>query len=35
MELLRRRAPKLHYVRFKSDEERQAYEEALARMSES
>ena len=34
VELLRRRAPKLHYVRFKSDEERRAYEEALARMSE-
>lgn len=35
LELLRRRAPKLHYVRFKSDGERRAYEEALARMSES
>ena len=35
MELLRPRTPKLHYVRFKSDEERRAYEEALARMSES
>jgi transketolase len=29
--LLKARAPKLHYVRFKSDEERRAYEEALAR----
>jgi len=33
LELLRRRTPKLHYVRFKSDEERQAYEQALAEMS--
>jgi transketolase len=32
MDLLRQRAPKLHYVRFKSDEERQAYEQALAAM---
>lgn len=32
MELLRRRAPKLHYVRFKSDEERREYEQALADM---
>jgi transketolase len=32
LELLRRRAPKLHYVRFKSDEERRAYEEALVEM---
>ncbi len=29
LELLRSRAPKLHYVRFKSDEERAAYEAAL------
>ena len=33
MELLRRRAAKLHYVRFKSDEERRAYEDVLARMN--
>lgn len=33
MELLRARTPKLHYVRFKSDEERQAYEQALKAMS--
>jgi len=32
MELLRRRAPKLHYVRFKSEQEFQAYEEVLAQM---
>ena len=29
LELLRRNAPKLHYVRFKSQEERQLYESAL------
>ncbi|HUT93185.1 MAG TPA: hypothetical protein VMY37_27215 [Thermoguttaceae bacterium] len=34
LELLRRRAPKLHYVRFKSDEERRAYEDALAQMNQ-
>ena len=34
MELLRPRAPKLHYVRFKTDEERAAYEQVLAEMSE-
>ncbi|NLS94738.1 MAG: transketolase [Planctomycetaceae bacterium] len=32
MELLRGRAPKLHYVRFKSDEERRSYERVLAEM---
>ncbi len=32
MDLLRQRAPKLHYVRFKSDEERRSYEQALAEM---
>jgi transketolase len=32
MELLRGRAPKLHYVRFKSDQERQSYEQALSAM---
>jgi transketolase len=32
MQLLRQRTPKLHYVRFKSDEERRAYEDALAQM---
>ena len=35
MELLRQRAPKLHYVRFKSDEERQSYEQLLAEMNAS
>lgn len=30
LDLLRERTPKLHYVRFKSEEERQAYEDALA-----
>jgi transketolase len=35
MELLRQRTPKLHYVRFKSDEERQSYEQVLAEMSAS
>lgn len=35
MELLRQRAPKLHYVRFKSDEERRSYEQVLAEMSAS
>ena len=34
MELLRPRAPKLHYVRFKTDEERAAYEQVLAEISE-
>ena len=34
MPLLRPRAPKLHYVRFKTDEERAAYERVLAEMSE-
>ena len=33
MDLLRPRAPKLHYVRFKSDEERATYERVLADMS--
>ena len=33
MELLRPRTPKLHYVRFKSEEERSAYERVLAEMS--
>lgn len=32
IELLRQRTPKLHYVRFKSDEERQSYEQVLAKM---
>ncbi len=32
MELLRQRTPKLHYVRFKSDEERRSYEQVLAEM---
>ncbi len=35
MELLRQRAPKLHYVRFKSDEERRRYEQVLAEMNVS
>ena len=35
MDLLRQRAPKLHYVRFKSDEERQSYERVLAEMNAS
>ena len=35
MELLRPRTPKLHYVRFKSEEERSAYEKVLADMSSS
>jgi len=34
MKLLRSRAPKLHYVRFKTDEERAAYEQVLAEMNE-
>ncbi len=33
MELLQQRAPKLHYVRFKTDEERAAYEKVLAEMN--
>ena len=32
LDLLRSRAPKLHYVRFKSDEERARYREALEQM---
>lgn len=32
LELLRQRAPRLHYLRFKSDDERRAYEQALAAM---
>ena len=32
LELLRSRAPKLHFVRFKTDEERKAYEEALCNL---
>ena len=32
--LLRSRIPKLHYVRFKTDEERAAYEKVLAEMNE-
>ena len=32
IELLGERAPKLHYLRFKSDEERQAYQELYDRM---
>lgn len=35
IDLLKSRAPKLHYVRFKSDEERRAYEQVLAQMSAS
>ena len=35
IQLLRQRTPKLHYVRFKSDEERRAYQEALAEMGQS
>ena len=34
MDLLRPRAPKLHYVRFKTDEERAAYERVLSEMTE-
>jgi transketolase len=34
LELLRRRAPKLHYLRFKSDAERREYEQALAELEE-
>jgi len=34
IDLLRGRAPRLHYVRFKSDAEMQAYEEELAKMGE-
>lgn len=34
VELLRRNAPKLHYLRFKSPEEKQQYAEALAAMTE-
>ncbi len=33
MGLLRQRAPKLHYVRFKTEEERAAYEQVLIEMS--
>lgn len=32
LELLRQRAPRLHYLRFKSDDEQRAYERALAAM---
>ncbi|MCP4606546.1 MAG: transketolase, partial [Proteobacteria bacterium] len=32
IDLLRERAPKLHYVRFKSDSERQSYERALVEL---
>ncbi len=34
IDLLYRRAPKLHYIRFQSDAERQAYQEVYARLSE-
>ena len=34
LDLLRRRIPKLHYVRFKNEEERQAYQQALAQMGD-
>ena len=34
MPLLRERIPKLHYVRFKSESERDAYEQRLAELSE-
>lgn len=34
IELLRDRTPKLHYVRFKTDEERRAYELALDKMND-
>jgi transketolase len=34
LEIMRARAPKFHYVRFKSEEERHSYEEALAEMGE-
>ncbi|MFH1923172.1 MAG: 1-deoxy-D-xylulose-5-phosphate synthase N-terminal domain-containing protein [Planctomycetota bacterium] len=34
LELLRERTPKLHYVRFKSEEERQAYQQVLDQMSD-
>ena len=34
-ELLRSRGPRLHYVRFKSAEERAAYQAALARMEDA
>ncbi|MBK1629748.1 transketolase [Thiohalocapsa halophila] len=33
VELMRERAPKLHYLRFKSDAERQAYQQLLAALS--
>lgn len=35
LELLRSRAPSLHYLRFKSVEERQQYEQALAELDEA
>jgi len=34
LDLLRRRIPKLHYVRFKNEEERQGYQEALDQMGD-
>lgn len=34
IELLRARAPKLHYLRFKNDDERKAYQEAFARLNQ-
>lgn len=34
LELLRSRTPKLHYVRFKTDEERQSYERVLGEMKD-
>ena len=34
LELLKQRSARLHYVRFKSEEERRAYEQALADMSD-
>ncbi|NQT16290.1 MAG: transketolase [Planctomycetes bacterium] len=34
LELLRQRTPKLHYVRFKTDEERQSYERVLGEMKD-
>jgi transketolase len=35
LELLRRRAPRLHYLRFKSAQEREQYEQALAQLEEA
>jgi transketolase len=34
LDLLRRRAPRLHYLRFKTDQERDDYEQALAELEE-